>query len=473
MKKIIFSLCIFGMMLFMLPLEALCMLQTSSGPAPRTSRKAIATRPSIHGFSKVFAVSAPLSLMRESFWIANPQNEQRIAAAKAVQNPATQRQLATTVTQAQTPLLHTPSPEQNAQAVSIAVSDVFVFGGTGDDIVYDAIVLSNGDLLLAGMISDTSMQYYDATISATAYAVRVASDASIVWEYIYPDIEDSEYFGMVSELENGSIRLHHVRNDANQRQDSLVELSADGKLLNEIPLSSRIYKLYRAEDGFVVDSRYGLTRYNETLSTVYEADHRSLKEMEFTTEDGNFFCGYTLAEDNFLGDAVAFMLDEEGNVQWETVAYPNARFQTSARTEDGGYICTGFMKNDAGKESGLVVYFEADGMIRYQNEYMLEDEYFFISNALPLGDMTLLVGGSNNTNILHIIVTDNKGEELGRYSLDLGRDFFLTNTPITWLYLENPSKLYLLGGVSHLRSLLQPEDLDIFLLPLLLPLDSF
>ena len=271
-----------------------------------------------------------------------------------------------------------------------------LYGGKGNEKMLDAAPLSDGGFLLAGFTEifgdDHSFK------SQSACALRFSSDGKKLWEYTHYNKESNGFFGMAKENPDGTILLHHVNILFGLQTHSLITLSADGELLGESQMSSLVYDLYRANDGIILDSSSGLTKYDDDLNIQYELEVAMLQHMIFKTQDGLLFYGYLLRDDSLLGDAVVFMMNESGDILWDLNVQQNARFEGSVLLSNGDYLCTGFMENASGRESGLAVRVSPDGAIRYAREYGRDGEFFFVSHAYGLKEGALLVGGSNRQN---------------------------------------------------------------------------
>lgn len=342
-------------------------------------------------------------------------------------------------------------------------------GENGNERLLDAMVLSNGDFLLVGTteIQENTMAGSGSLVQV-AWVLRFSRNGELLWELTYHNKESSGFFTTAQELSDGSILLHYVNNLFNMRSHFLITVSADGEVINEASMSSRVFSVCHTGDGIIVDSGAGLTRYDENLEVVYEMEDSRLESIIFSTTDGIYFSGYTLEEGNTLGDAVAFQMSDEGEIVWEVVAQSNAQFERSAIAENGDFIGSGFMENDEGTESGMAVYIEADGTVRYAKEYGANGRYFFLSDVLPVEGGALLVGGSNGGNIITVILVDDQGEEIQRFFIELGKKYALTSSAIIWI--ATGDQIYLVGDLIHYRSLLQPEDTDLFVIPVNIPL---
>lgn len=348
------------------------------------------------------------------------------------------------------------------------LATVRTFGSNGNDRLNDAIMLSDGGFLLVGSTEtvDYSVPMQTSKVQY-AWVLRFSSEGELLWDVPYRNKESSGSFSTAFEKSDGTIILHYINILFNMRTHSLITMSAQGEILSEMPMSSRVYNIYRTIDGLIGDSGTGLTRYNENLETIYEIDNENLQMLVFGTEDGTHFSGYTLEEGNSLGNAIAFKLDDTGHVVYEVLAQENAQFEKHTVTQDGAFIGTGFMDNASGMESGLGVYIEPDGTVRYVKEYPVDGQYFFLSSAMPVDEGVLYVGGSNGGDRITIILADHDGQEIQRFYINLGSKYRLTSSPIRWLYARN--QLYLVSDLVFYRSLLEMEDSDLYLIPVNIP----
>lgn len=345
-------------------------------------------------------------------------------------------------------------------------ADTLTFGTRGNEKLMDATALSDGGFLLVGYadVADSS------TKSQAAWAIRFSETGEKSWEFTYQNKESIGYFGMAKENPDGTILLYYVNNLFNLRTHSLLTISADGELISDSPMSSRVYKVYQTKGGIIVDSGVGLTKYDDQLTIQYELEDAMLQHIEFSTEDGLLFYGYFLRDQSLLGDAVAFMINESGDILWNLEVQQNARFEGCTKLPNGDYLCTGYMENEAGRESGIAARIQPDGTLRYFHEYSLSGEYFFLTHAYPLQNGALLVGGSNAKNWIYLIQVDEDGNEVQRYVIDLGKRFELTSTPIR--IIAGDQQLFIVGDLVYCRSLLELEDTDIFVITLDLPITN-
>lgn len=364
-----------------------------------------------------------------------------------------------------------PAPSSGDEPASPALdigpidAEVQTFGGRGNERLIDVISLSDGGFLLTGNtdIENTN----ESGQTQAAWALRFSQKGEKLWEYKHQNKESIGYFGMAKENPDGTILLHYVNILFNLRTHSLITLSGDGDLLSDSPMSSLVYKVYRAADGIIVDSGSGLTKYNADLSIQYELEDVTLQHIEFSTEDGLLFYGYLLREESNLGDAVVFKLNENGDIQWDMVIQQNARLEGCVTLSNGDYLCAGYMESDAGYECGLAARIGSDGTVRYVQEYRRDGEHFFISHAYELKKGALLVGGSNKQNHIYLLHIDEDGNEIRRYIMELGSRVELTSTPLR--VIQAGDNLFIAGDLVYYRNLLQPEDADFFIVPLVLP----
>jgi len=355
---------------------------------------------------------------------------------------------------------------QTAQGDLLIEAKIQLFGGRGNEKLLDAISLSDGGFLLVGISGSAADDLTNQ--SHSAWALRFAKNGKLLWEYRHETNAESDgYFTMAKENKDGTILLAHLNILFGLQSYSLITLSPDGELIEESQLSSLVYDLYRALDGIIVDSGSGLTKYDENLSVQYELEVQMLQHIIFKTEDGLLFYGYLLRADSLLGDATAFLINENGDILWDLNVWPNARFEGCLLLSDGDYLCTGYMENEYGRESGLAARISPDGTIRYAKEYSRDGEFYFISHAYELNSGALLVGGTNRNNKVYLLHVNDDGNEIARYAVDLGRRIEMTSTPLR--ILQAGSRLFVVGDVLYYRNLLQPEDADIFVVPLVLP----
>lgn len=365
------------------------------------------------------------------------------------------------------PLHLTNDMQQTAEPIELSAT-IRTFGGNGNDWLQDVIMLADGGYLLVGTmeIVDYSVPMQAVRVQS-AWAARFSAEGELLWDVPYRNKESNGAFSTAIEKSDGTIMLHYINSLFNMRTHSLIIISAEGEVLSELPMSSRVYNIYRTSDGLIGDSGSGLTRYDENLATLYEVVNENLQNIEFMTEDGTYFSGYTLMEGDVLGDAVVFKLDAEGGLVYELLVQENARFEKHTITQDGAFIGAGYMDNGHGMESGMGVYIEPDGTVRYMQEYPMDGQYFFLSDAMPVEEGVLFVGGSNGGNRITIILADSEGAEVQRFFIDLGSKYSLTASPIMWLATKD--QLYLVGDLVYYRSLLALEDTELFLIPVNIP----
>ena len=338
------------------------------------------------------------------------------------------------------------------------------FGGKNDERLNDVITLSDGGFLLVG---SSDITYADQTpLTQTAWALRFSQRGEKLWEYKHLNKESLGEFYMAKENPDGTLMLHYMNSLFSLRTDSLVTLSAGGELLDESPMSSLVYKIFRADGGILVDTISGLTKYDDNLNVLYELEDEILQHMEFITEDGLLFYGCLLQEGR-VGDALAFMLNENGELQWDLILKENARFIGCVRLSDGDYLCTGYMENDDAKESGIAARIGTDGTVRYLREYDRDGDFFFLSHAYELQEGALLIGGSIMEKQLYAIHIDEDGNEIERFSLDLGRRVELASPMLR--VIPAGENLFVAGVMTCYRNLLVLEDNDVFVMPLVLP----
>ncbi|HSF83929.1 MAG TPA: hypothetical protein VLA49_22055 [Anaerolineales bacterium] len=223
------------------------------------------------------------------------------------------------------------------------------YGGTGREWPYGMLYLSNGELLIYGFTESTKG-------GRDEYAIRVAQDGAIIWEYTVENPGDELVLDALETAEGDLVLAVNVEEDG-----KLVKLKADGSLQwahrYELPGWQYASQVAETEGGGFLLVGFSMSSSPQQVDT-WLARCTVTGELSWETSFGDpSFDDYAnsmirLNDGTYLVGAIAnsvllSRLDEDGNVLWRrSLLGQQAVYGGMALTEleEGGYLVAGLIQ---------------------------------------------------------------------------------------------------------------------------------
>jgi len=234
------------------------------------------------------------------------------------------------------------------------------YGGEGREWPYGMLHLSNGELLIYG---------FTETIGGgrDEYAIRVAQDGDIIWEYTVESPGEELVLDALETLEGDLVLVVGVEEDG-----GLLKLAADGSLQwvhrYEFPGWQFASQVSQTEDSGFLLVGFSMSNAPQQVD-IWLARCTSTGELEWETSFGDpTFDDYAnsmirLSDGTYLIGAIAnsvllSRVDEDGNVLWRrSLLEQQTVYGGMALTEleDGGYLVAGLIQLINGRSYDAVL----------------------------------------------------------------------------------------------------------------------
>lgn len=308
-----------------------------------------------------------------------------------------------------------------------------VFGGAGRDSLYDALVLSNGNLLLCA----NTQEGRDGRARLTggecrAWLLCLAPDGSVVWEQVFGPEGMACVTCRPLELEDGRIAVQ-FHTSKNQVMDTVYTkyFSLDGQELGETEHGSDWPNLYPVGNGYFmhnIDSNWNGIGYSfvtpdwEPLWSVGKDQVIDPFEV-LPMQEGCLMVGRT-SFDQGRNPAVC-LVAKGGQIAWksEITGYEGGYLYNGKITQDGGVVAAGGATQIAagGKENRLGLVAKWDSKGRLQWAYTSPIEGGIITgfwDVAESGAGYVVVHGTKTDTELGFLLINGQGQEIGRAKTD-------------------------------------------------------
>jgi len=242
------------------------------------------------------------------------------------------------------------------------------YGGEGREWPYGMLNLSNGNLLIFGLTESIGG-------GRDEYAIRVAQDGDIVWEYTVGNPGEEIVLDALETQEGDLVLAVSVEEDG-----ALAKLDADGNVqwMHRYELAGWQYtsQIGQTEDGGFLLAGFSMSS-NQQVDT-WLVHCTSEGELEWDTSFGDpTFDDYAnslirLRDGTFLIGAIAngvllSRVDEDGNVLWRRSLLEQQTVYGSmalAELEDGGYLVAGLIQLIGGRSyDAILLRTDAEGLV--------------------------------------------------------------------------------------------------------------
>jgi outer membrane protein assembly factor BamB len=243
------------------------------------------------------------------------------------------------------------------------------YGETGREWPYGMLQLSNGEMLIYGFTESVGG-------GRDEYAIRVAQDGNIIWEYIVESIGEELVLDALETPEGDLVLAVSVEEDG-----GLLKLTADGSLqwAHRYELAGWQYasQVAQTEDGGFLLAGFSMSSSPQQADT-WLARCTSTGELEWETSFGDStFDDYAnslirLSDGTYLIGAIAngillSRVDEDGNVLWRRSLLEQQTVyggMALAELEDGGYLVAGLIQLVGGRSyDAILLRTDAEGQV--------------------------------------------------------------------------------------------------------------
>lgn len=193
------------------------------------------------------------------------------------------------------------------------------FTGPGDQLINDALALSDGGFLLAG---SNSAEVGEAVVGNTwGWLICLDAQGNTVWEYKHERGHQKNRFERVQGLEDGSF-LGLFLYFGDETYYEIVHVSADGALLSHKELPTA-YGYNSAGEGFFLlrnreEGRFfeQVNAEGEVIATLDLSQLSDFGGMVTPLEDGHLLHGYGTSTADYDARTMVARIDGGGNVLW-------------------------------------------------------------------------------------------------------------------------------------------------------------
>lgn len=309
-----------------------------------------------------------------------------------------------------------------------------VFGGAGRDSVYDALVLSNGNLLLCANTQDgMNGRAQLSGGECRAWLLCLAPDGSVVWEQVFGPEGMACVTCRPLELEDGRIAVQfHTSKNQTMFTVYTKYFSLDGQELSETKHGSDWPNLYSVGNGYFMqsfDSNWNSTGYS-FVTPDWEPLWSVAKEQVIDPfkvlpmQEGCLMMGRTRFGQGEDRPAVC-LVAKGGQIAWksEITGYDLGYFYSGKITQDGGVVAAGGVTQTAadGKETRLGLVAKWDSQGRLQWTYTSPFEGGIITGFFDVAESSagyVVVHGTKTDTQLGFLLINGQGQEIGRAKTD-------------------------------------------------------
>lgn len=242
------------------------------------------------------------------------------------------------------------------------------YGGPGREWPYGMLSLSNGDLLLYGFTETVGG-------GRDEYAIRVAQDGSIIWEYTVENPSEELVLDALETPEGNLVLAVGVDEDG-----GLVKLDTGGKIVwtqrYELPGWQYASQIAETDDGGFLLTGFSMSpnRQADTWLARCTATGELVWETSFgeATFDDYANSMIRLSDGTYLIGAIAngvllSRVDEDGTVLWRrSLLDPQTVYggMALAELEDGGYLVAGLIELIGGRSyDALILRTDTEGRV--------------------------------------------------------------------------------------------------------------
>lgn len=323
------------------------------------------------------------------------------------------------------------------------------YGGTGMDVIYGALAMPDGGMLLLGDTTSNDGDLMDVRVNTSdnygdAWAVRTRADGEVVWQWLLgTDDQAYEVFEEAALMPDGNLAIRYMYANGKGITYRVFIVDDSGAQVGEIALPEENSGVALLEDGYVTigleptggDFDQNLTtlaRYDWEGNLRWEREYPDLLHwyVQKFYADGEDLLVTGMWRETFEYSGSVTRLDAQGAVQWHTVLEQTGFgvICALAPLADGGMVVAGMQTDTTqyqnGIQYGLVVRLDAEGEALWSRGLAVDGEDVQFTGALTVPEGILLNGfrflyapdGSNLRNEGWFVLMDLDGNVLADYS---------------------------------------------------------
>ena len=339
--------------------------------------------------------------------------------------------------------------------------EVWFFGSEYDEYIYrDALVLSNGNLLLCCGTNRSQYGSKGSDGEFHGWLLCLKPDGSVAWEVHLEEPGVGSRVNRPIELSDGRIAVYYA---TSTRQNHLNEgfqyFSLDGESLGYAESEPGTHlsglNLFAAEDGYIrtrPDPELGqpgffwaeyITLTGEVLWQIPTQQYMHTQGVLVTEEGFLLFEGGRQVEPETFGASLYMVSKESGEVLWRTdlEKQPNFIPRKIIATEDGGFLTVGGTEREGSFEAeGIrVIKWNSRGAQEWVQNYTFDEKYVHTVVPVEWKNQYVFVYPAKTNTRLGLLVTDKQGQEEKRGLLPYKDGDFLNLEPVVfggqpWLF---------------------------------------
>lgn len=309
-----------------------------------------------------------------------------------------------------------------------------ILGGTEDDVVNDVLPLANGNLILSVSrdVNYDGTIHYEDTIHRV-WLLCLAPDGSVLWETTFGK-EDPGGFSMMHYLElndddtfTGVVGYSIVQRS--QYRQTLTFSVTDGTLItSENPVPDTIEADHILRNIYPVGGSVITEEIHDCEASckprtlrMTDAEGRDLWQLNaneigishirnwIPVEQGALIYGRNVIDQPLADQAVAMLIDRDGNVLWtQTAEIENGSFHDAILDSTGRFIGVGFAKSDLqldasghflgyGSQNQLIACWDAaTGGVFWQSVTEMIDKKLPYDHVMEIDGQYILCGSGTN-----------------------------------------------------------------------------
>lgn len=340
---------------------------------------------------------------------------------------------------------------------------VFSYGGTGDQMVNDAVQTADGGFLLAGSDSKTPGEGKES--ETRGWAARLDAEGALVWELHHGyDAHKNRFTGIVP-MSDGNYLLIFYYFDGENTFMEAVEVSTEGEILavTELGHTYDIIGVLKAPDGALLIHPEGPN--GATLEYVDKAgaNHWTI-DMPVSDWYGMVACvdgenllltGAVASEANPGMRALIAPMSAQGKVSWqdEIKGETDMFFAQALRLDNGDILGVGNRWQELSGATnimhGLMARYSADGTLLWQQEYAPDAFGLSFVSAIQDGDDILALGETfyREERSIYLGRINGEGELVDEWTFTIDEAGAFSLYPCA--LIQNENGLYAVMSVSY------------------------
>ncbi len=317
------------------------------------------------------------------------------------------------------------SPSAMAQGVPAT----YTFGGNGQESLYGACVLKNGNAVIAGVSSMDGSGNRLPDRESRAWAVCVDSGGKVLWER-HDGLDGISLYTSPVPLENGNVLLvlhNYMKGGLDTEEWRIVELLQDGTQVKSTKVGGRASNLTPLKEGYLLEEIVEESRFISLLDQdgnelwrVPRSQMARVIRTAISTESGTILLGTKSKEENF---AAVNLVDQTGALKWAqtVVSGEGSWFSGGLVTGDGKLLLSGFdtrmIESWQTEDQIFTVCYDTDGSLLWQQNYGVIKRMDRIDDLIPVEGGYLAVGASHSNSRLKLLLLSGQGELLDQWEV--------------------------------------------------------